>query len=727
MAESSFFDRMIRHLRSTSKYYSGYPKDLGPSRVIHFTSEREFVQLLHEGCPVVVAFTIRCAYTAHLDKMLEEAAAEFYPQIKFMRVECPKYPGFCITRQRKDYPFIEIFYSPEQAVNQGRVADPNITKYSVKVLPYNYDVSQSCRLRSGFDGVPVFQSDLLALKKRNRSILLTTTTTILQHIRQYPSTTFRCSLRECHQKKVEDGRLKIKSVLEDKKLQRKSKMRRREKPSFLKEMGMRKGMKIGMVNMDGEDMSEWETLGKLIAVRFERVSEYLEWKDLFPEWIDEEEETEGSSCPEIPMPDFMAYGEIDMVVAKLPCEYPKEGWARDALRLQVHLIAANLAVKKGNRIKMVFLSPCRPMMELFRCDDMVTSEGDWWWYEPEIARLEHKLSMPIGSCKLALSLWKEGSIDEIYNESGIIEDSNKNVMMRRKEAYATVLHSSEAYVCGAIALAQSLLATGTNRDLILLFDKSISQSKRDALAAAGWKIRIIERIRNPRAEKNSYNEYNYSKLRLWQLIDYEKIIFIDSDILVLRNMDILFQFPQMSATGNDGSIFNSGIMAIEPSECIFNALMDLRKEIVSYNGGDQGFLNEVFVWWHRWPRRVNFLKNFWANTTLEASMKNQLFAADPPKLYSIHFLGLKPWLCYRDYDCNWNIGDQHVFASDIGHQRWWKLHDAMDESLQKFCRITPLRKIELDWDRKTAKEMGFQDGHWRINISDPRQHMLLPA
>ena len=30
------------------------------------------------------------------------------------QVECPKYPGFCITRQRKEYPFIEIFHSPEQ-------------------------------------------------------------------------------------------------------------------------------------------------------------------------------------------------------------------------------------------------------------------------------------------------------------------------------------------------------------------------------------------------------------------------------------------------------------------------------------------------------------------------------------------------------------------------------------------------------------------------------------
>ncbi|XP_048333114.2 uncharacterized protein LOC125423367 [Ziziphus jujuba] len=141
MGEQAFFDRMINHLRESCKYYTGYPKNLGPSRVIHFTSEREFVQLLHEGYPIVVAFTIRCNLTTHLDRVIEEAAAEFYPHVKFMRVECPKYPGFCISRQKKEYPFVEIFHSPEQASNQGRLADSNVTKYSVRVLPFNYDLS----------------------------------------------------------------------------------------------------------------------------------------------------------------------------------------------------------------------------------------------------------------------------------------------------------------------------------------------------------------------------------------------------------------------------------------------------------------------------------------------------------------------------------------------------------------------------------------------------------
>lgn len=37
-----------------------------------------------------------------------------------VQVECPKYPGFCITRQKKEYPFVEIFHSPEQVILLSR-------------------------------------------------------------------------------------------------------------------------------------------------------------------------------------------------------------------------------------------------------------------------------------------------------------------------------------------------------------------------------------------------------------------------------------------------------------------------------------------------------------------------------------------------------------------------------------------------------------------------------
>ncbi|CAJ1973383.1 unnamed protein product [Sphenostylis stenocarpa] len=538
----------------------------------------------------------------------------------------------------------------------------------------------------------------------------------------------RCSLGECHQKKTEKS-FKMKAVLEETQAnQHTEKHKRANKvvPSFFGEMG--KGMRIGLVNMEEGYVSEWSKHGETTRVYFERVSQFLNWTDLFPEWIDEEEENDVPSCPEIPMPEYAEYGSMDIIVAKLPCRYPKKGWRRDVFRLQVHLIVANLATKNAKndwrgKTKVVFWSRCRPMMELFPCDNLVKREGEWWFYEAEVKRLEHKVSLPVGSCKLALPLWEQGT-KEGHELSKNEQKIESRVRMKR-EAYATVLHSSEAYVCGAITLAQTLLQTGTKRDLILLADNSISVSKRDALSKAGWMVRIMTRIRNPRAEKGSYNEYNYSKFRLWQLTDYDKIIFIDSDIIVLRNLDILFRFPQISATGNDQSIFNSGIMVIEPSNCTFRVLMRLRDDIVSYNGGDQGFLNEVFVWWHRLPRRVNLLKNFWAKTTAEAREKNALFGAEPAEVYAIHYLGWKPWHCYRDYDCNWDTLEQRVYASDVAHRRWWKVHDGMEERLQRFCGLTKRRRSELKWERRKARKMRLADGHWKINISDPRRFLAL--
>ncbi|XP_073294949.1 UDP-glucuronate:xylan alpha-glucuronosyltransferase 2 isoform X3 [Primulina huaijiensis] len=517
-----------------------------------------------------------------------------------------------------------------------------------------------------------------------------------------------------------ENRIKMKSMLEKNDeaspLKPPREMITRERPSFLSEI--RNGMKIGMVNMDDENVSEWKTHGEMVPIRFQRVSKKFEWKDLFPEWIDEEEEIDGPWCPEIPMPEFEKHGHMDMILAKLPCNVSDQ---RDVFRLQVHLLTANLAVKRGTwdmngKMDVVFLSECRPMIELFRCDDLVRREGKWWHYRVEMERLQQKVALPVGSCNLALPLWGKG-IDQVFDVSQIKVSKNTP----KREAYATLLHSSETYVCGAITLAQTLLQTRTDRDLILLLDSSISEPKRDALSRAGWQLRIIKRIRNPHAKKNSYNEYNYSKFRLWLLTEYDKIVFIDSDIIVLRNLDVLFNFPQMSATGNDGSIFNSGIMVIEPSNCTFRLLMARRKEIISYNGGDQGFLNEVFVWWHRFPRRVNFLKNFWSNSTTEASVKNQLFGSDPPMLYSIHYLGLKPWLCYRDYDCNWDVPDQRVYASDVAHARWWRVYDNMDDGLRYVCGLSEQRKIHLEWDRKKAIESGTKDEHWKITITDPRK------
>uniref|UniRef100_A0A0D9Z325 Hexosyltransferase n=1 Tax=Oryza glumipatula TaxID=40148 RepID=A0A0D9Z325_9ORYZ len=463
---------------------------------------------------------------------------------------------------------------------------------------------------------------------------------------------------------------------------------------------LRGRLRMGLVNIGRDELLALGVEGDAVGVDFERVSDMFRWSDLFPEWIDEEEDDEGPSCPELPMPDFSRYGDVDVVVASLPCNRSDAAWNRDVFRLQVHLVTAHMAARKGRRhhaggggrVRVVVRSECEPMMDLFRTDHL----------------------------GLGVNLFSWIGIQEVFNVSELTAAA-ATAGRPRREAYATVLHSSDTYLCGAIVLAQSIRRAGSTRDLVLLHDHTVSKPALAALVAAGWTPRKIKRIRNPRAERGTYNEYNYSKFRLWQLTDYDRVVFVDADILVLRDLDALFGFPQLTAVGNDGSLFNSGVMVIEPSQCTFESLIRQRRTIRSYNGGDQGFLNEVFVWWHRLPRRVNYLKNFWANTTAERALKERLFRADPAEVWSIHYLGLKPWTCYRDYDCNWNIGDQRVYASDAAHARWWQVYDDMGEAMRSPCRLSERRKIEIAWDRHLAEEAGFSDHHWKINITDPRK------
>ncbi|KAI3958753.1 hypothetical protein MKX01_023429 [Papaver californicum] len=469
--------------------------------------------------------------------------------------------------------------------------------------------------------------------------------------------------------------------------------------------------RIGLLNFNESEIGRWREevpTVKHVVLHLDSAGKDVTWESLYPEWIDEEEESEVPVCPSLPRPKNYKNSDIDLIAVKLPCRKSAHNWSRDVARLHLQLAAARIAAsaKKDRPIPVLFVTDCFLLPNLFTCKDLVTREGNAWLYNPKLDTLNQKLQLPVGSCELSLPLKAK---ERVYSGTP------------HREAYATILHSAHVYVCGAIAAAQSIRMVGSTRDFVILVDDTISEYHRSGLAAAGWKIRTIERIRNPKAEENAYNEWNYSKFRLWQLTDYDKIIFIDADLLILRNIDFLFGMPEITATGNNATLFNSGVMVIEPSNCTFQLLMDHINEIESYNGGDQGYLNEIFTWWHRIPKHMNFLKHFWEGDEEEKKvMKTTLFGADPPVLYVLHYLGLKPWLCFRDYDCNWNVDILQEFASDVAHKTWWKVHDAMPENLQKFCLLRSKQKAGLEWDRRQAEKGNYTDRHWNITITDER-------
>ena len=59
--------------------------------------------------------------------------------------------------------------------------------------------------------------------------------------------------------------------------------------------------------------------------------------------------------------------------------------------------------------------------------------------------------------------------------------------------------------------------------------------------------------------------------KLWKLTDYDKIVFLDADSLVVKPIDMLFGFPEFSGAPNvyetlaDFHRLNSGVFVAEPS------------------------------------------------------------------------------------------------------------------------------------------------------------------
>uniref|UniRef100_A0A803KP75 Hexosyltransferase n=1 Tax=Chenopodium quinoa TaxID=63459 RepID=A0A803KP75_CHEQI len=476
-------------------------------------------------------------------------------------------------------------------------------------------------------------------------------------------------------------------------------------------------LKVGLVNFKDSEQSHLQLDGiiEYVTIDFESVSPNVTWKKIFPGWINEMNPKEGRCPKTIPMPETGKYLELDVVVACLPCrnDLVKKGklshWEegiRDVRRLQVSLASArvvvdqNHGINKGNNdVYAVFITKCEPMVEIFRCDDLIWHRGEYWVYKPKVEKLKEVVSMPIGSCALARPYARaQGSthlqnIDQLSKELQMTSPPSTN---KPRHAYVTVLHSSEFYVCGAIALAQSILQTNTTKDLVLLADHTISKHSIQGLQAAGWKVRQIDRIRSPNSKVDSYNEWNYSKL----------------------SIDRFFDYPQLSAAPNNKWLFNSGIMLLEPSECFFDYLMSKRYTLKSYNGGDQGYLNEIITWWHRLTVKLNFMKYF----PKELGDESRFIPKDQ---HTIHFLGMKPWSCYRDYDCNWHREEYHNFASDEVNARWWQVYDEMPKELQYYCRMSEEADAKLREFKALAEQEKLKDEHWRIEIKDPRQYNLV--
>ena len=170
---------------------------------------------------------------------------------------------------------------------------------------------------------------------------------------------------------------------------------------------------IGLVNFNKTELAQWEHLipeATHVVLPLEYAARNVTWESLYPEWIDEEEETQVPVCPSLPS--LRSPGiRLNLITVKLPCRNGGN-WSRDVARLHLQLAAASLATSfKGNYpVYVLFVTNCFPIPNLFSCKELVAREGNVWLYKPNLSVLREKVQLPVGSCELALPMRGKGKL-----------------------------------------------------------------------------------------------------------------------------------------------------------------------------------------------------------------------------------------------------------------------------------------------------------------------------
>ena len=118
-------------------------------------------------------------------------------------------------------------------------------------------------------------------------------------------------------------------------------------------------------------------------------------------------------------------------------------------------------------------------------------------------------------------------------------------MMNKRKVWATLV-SKVCYVQGALVLEQSVRDAGSKYKFIVMTMPDLPKVVLDIFAARNIPTRPIRQLKPPPGRyvadpHDKRFEETWGKLRCFELIEYDRVIMLDSDMIMLRNMDELME------------------------------------------------------------------------------------------------------------------------------------------------------------------------------------------
>lgn len=303
------------------------------------------------------------------------------------------------------------------------------------------------------------------------------------------------------------------------------------------------------------------------------------------------------------------------------------------------------------------------------------------------------------------------------------------------EAYVTLLYGDE-FLLGVRVLGKSIRDTGSRKDMVVLVSDGVSDYAKKLLQADGWIVEKISLLANPNQVRPTRFWGVYTKLKIFNMIKYKKVVYLDADTIVVKSVEDLFKCGKFCANLKHSERLNSGVMVVEPSETVFNDMMSKVTTLPSYTGGDQGFLNSYYP---GFPNAHVFEPNLPSRPVPEMQRLSTLYNADvglymlankwmvnESELRVIHYtLGpLKPW----DWWTSWLLKPVDVWQN-VRVQLEESLpgtgggRNPNDDLLVKFLFLLPLCALVFRYYRSFLQTREHFGSLCRSSLCDYIRHM----
>jgi glycogenin len=234
-------------------------------------------------------------------------------------------------------------------------------------------------------------------------------------------------------------------------------------------------------------------------------------------------------------------------------------------------------------------------------------------------------------------------------------------MEGQKFSYITVL-STDSYVEGVIVLHRSLVRSQARYPFLVLTTPNLADATYQQLQQSGIAYQPIPPIELNTALPTHQARWQatYSKLQIFNQTQFDKLVYLDADMLVYQNLDDLFRQPHMAAVNAGGMLpeyaswteFNSGLMVIEPSQALYTDMLAKLPDLYLPAGGDQDFLNAYYPDWPQQPEKhLDHAYNIFHEHVDRYQqlhgyeLKGDRLKRDRKAIKVIHYVGeRKPWL-----------------------------------------------------------------------------------